>query len=639
MLNRIIALSFCSICLLSVSVSAEKWGKVSDEEWRLGPPEEYPEANAATLFDIGRLKVTVDKIELERHVRIKIFNKAGIEEVGDIEFDYYKKDKIKGLKAHTITPNGKKRKVDKKEFYTKSLGSWEIKSFSFPSLDSGCIIEYKYTNLNERWHRLDPWYFQSQLYTLYSEFSLVLGPGFVYSSATMNVPPQYQEAAAEYIPNPDDLSGPRLRAYTWKMNHLPPIKDEPYMSFRDNYRASLYNQLVSWEGKYNKIRYIKDWKDMGETWETRLTGYVNKEKEIKKIADSLTAGIVGKREQAEKIYDYVTNEYGIIDSEGRWWANENLWEFVQKKSGTEDEINILLLEMLQAANIPAWPLLIGTRDKTVFVPRLCMEHQFNHLITFTEIDSSVVYLDASSKYCPFGILRPKSRVTGGLLIDGKKSQLVRILLTDPESYRVDLTKMYIGSDGVVKCSTCTKFSGYFASRYGGRCDAEKPEEFLEDYYLGRLHTTYDAGTPVFQHESPGLFQMDVTYRLDDYIRKLDNNLVIRPVRYDFSENPFKSEKRFFPVDFDYPFVYENMVLISLEDSTLSRTLPGPISINIPGASFTRNCMFDGVRVIVKSRLAVEKPIFPQALYAQLRDFFSEVVSSTEDEIIFTLASQ
>lgn len=629
-----------ALILLCSSAFGQKWGKVTDEEIQQGPPEDYPEANAVILFDIGRMEVSVERVELHRHVRIKILTRAGIEEAGDIGFSYDEEDRIRSLQAQTITPDGKKIKVDKDEFFTKTLGGYKYTTFAFPALDSGCIIEYKYINTNERLHRLDAWYFQSDLYTLYSEFSLILNPGFVYSSATVQVPPEKREPETEYLPNPDDMYGRRNQKFTWKLTDLPPINDEPYMSFRDNYLASIYNQLVSYETAHSKWDYIKGWPDIGEKFQFSIEEYIDKRKDIEKLADSLTVGLTDPLEKAKTIYNYVIREIKTQDDDkGYYFSNDKLSVMLGNKCGTGDEKNILLTQMLKSAGLSAWPVLIGTRDKTVFNPKLYQAQQFNRIITFVDIKPTFYYLDATSGYCPFGILPPESRATGGLLLDGRKSELVKIVVDDTKAYRKDMTYMTVDADGAVKCSTSVQFCGYFASSYGERWDEKQPDEFVKDYLLDRLDAAYDMDSPNYKQDSLGILQIDITYSLDDYVRRLDNNMVLKPVQYYFRENPFKSEKRFFPVDFNFPFVYQNIVQIAFDNDYVAQTLPEPIQLEIPGASYTRNCMSDGEHIIINSQLSVDKPFFPQQLYPRLREFFIQATSAVEDEVVVSIASE
>jgi len=637
--GRIYLYLIMGLLFLVNAANAQKWGKVTDEEWQLGAPADYPEANAVIIFDIGLIEVSSSRVELDRHVRIKILNKAGIDEVGDFGFRYRDDDKIKGLKAHTITPDGKKHKVDKKEFYTKTYGGYEIKTFAFPALDSGCVVEFKYANINDRFGQLNPWYFQSNIYTLTSRLSITLWPGFVYSQAVVQVPMDRREPKSEFLPNPADPSGRRKRKLAWELNNMPPIKDEPYMSFRENYMAALYNQLVSYETSYYKQDYITGWADVGDRFQKYIDDYVNSKKEIGLLADSLTAGIETPRGKAEAIYYYVINGYKNADNDkGYYFNNNKLSDLLELKSGTSDEKNVLLTELLKAAGLDSWVVLIGTRDKTVFMPQVYQSQQFNHMISLVDFKTSAFYMDAASKYCPFGVLPADSRASGGVLLEGKESELVKVMTEQIESSRRDYTRMHINGDGSANCSTSVTFTGYFATCYGRDCDRKKPDEFVKDNFLDKLDLSYETEEPCFSHDSLSVLEMDVAYSLSDCIRRLDDNVIVKPVKYYFRENPFESERRFFPVDFNYPFVYQNVVEVEFEDSVVSTTMPDSIRLEIPGAEFTRKCTCEGGKILIDCTLDIKRPIFPGGLYTRLRDFFIEMAATTEDEVVARIAS-
>ena len=80
---RQIIFTCLSISLLAASGHAVQFGKISDEEFALGAPEDYPEANAMIIIDYGAMEITTSNIHLDRIVRIKILTAAGIDEVGE----------------------------------------------------------------------------------------------------------------------------------------------------------------------------------------------------------------------------------------------------------------------------------------------------------------------------------------------------------------------------------------------------------------------------------------------------------------------------------------------------------------------------------------------------------------------------
>jgi hypothetical protein len=626
----------------AITGHAQEWGKVTEAELKVEAPPDYPEANAIILFDIGKMHIGAEIIEFTRHVRIKVLNKAGITEIGDIEIPYWEGDKIVGLKAQTITPDGKKHEVQKKDIFDKVSGEYKAKSFSFPAITEYSILEYTYENRNKRFHRLDPWYFQSGLYTLSSEFCLVLDWGYTYSTATINVPSANQIPTERKMTNINDPLGSRSKAFTWKMTNLPPIKDEPYMSFRRGYMATLYCQLVYYrdiQGDYT-YDFVKDWRSLGEQFQKMIDEYIDEKNLIKKLADSLIGGLPSNAEKAKAIYYFVSKEIATKESENyHYFDNDKLSKLLVAKTGTADEKNILLCQMYLAAGMQSYPVLIGTRHSQVFIPQLYQIHQFNHIITIVDVASVRYFLDATNKYCSFGVLPPKSRAVGGLLLDGKNSALLAIVAIEPKSSRIEKNVIHIDGDSLATCSTSVKFTGYYAINYGEDFDQTEPEKFIKDYFLDKLDVEYEIDTFTCSSPNPELFLADFVFSPKNYFKILDNSVSLQGLNFSFRSNPFVSEKRFFPVDFQYPSVYQNTTEIAIEDSIVSFTLPEPLSFEISGASFSRNCMYDGARYIISNRLSIDKAAFSPSVYSQLRDFFTKMGAATEDPIILTRNSQ
>ena len=185
----IVLISLLLFALPISSHSKTKFGKITDEEWQIGAPEEYLEANAVVILDDGFIDVKSDQIKIERLTRIKVLTKAGFDEVGELAVRFHKKhDKLKGFKAHTITPDGKKHEVQKDAIFERIDGNYKEKVFSFPQLEAGSILEYKYTIISKRFRHLQPWYFQGRLYALQSKIAVRLQFGFDYNASFNHVP-------------------------------------------------------------------------------------------------------------------------------------------------------------------------------------------------------------------------------------------------------------------------------------------------------------------------------------------------------------------------------------------------------------------------------------------------------------------
>ncbi|PWB72359.1 hypothetical protein C3F09_06680 [candidate division GN15 bacterium] len=613
-----------AIAPLCASAGMKGFGKVSPEEWGLGAPAEYPEANAVVIHDLCSLTVRLSGIETVRWERIKLLSKAGAEEVGDAGFEYYEGDKIKDLEAQTITPDGKVYKLSNKDYFTKSVGHYKVRTFAFPNLDSGCIVEFQYRTLRDI-HEFDPWYFQSEIYTLKSTLTLVVGPGFVYSSSWTNVPPTGRTAKPGEIANMDNPRLP-LKTYTWEMKNLMPVTDEPYMAARSDYYSGIFCQLMSYEDQYQKVIFVRNWQDLGKEFQEYVDRYA-RGGGTGDLAAQITAGISDAMEKARAIYAWVTKEIKTEQGHGLYFNNENLSELRKTGVGLGQEKNVLLVKLLNEAGIQAWPVLIGTRDFRKFNPDIFQLSQFNYIISFVQFDSSVLYLDASSQYCPYGMLTPDCLVDAGFLVDGKNSQLVRILRPEVRTYRLDVTHMQIDSNGAVSCSTLSNLSGYFAPEYGSSAEESAENDFVKEYYLNKLGVPFTLDTADVILDSAGKCLVMARYTLPDYTRLLDSVVTIRPVSFRYRSTPFTKQRRSVPVDFNYPFTYHNIVTIASDRPLTSAVMPPDTTFQIDGATYRRVSQFADGTVTIDSRLIVTVPTFSPLVYPGVRRLFEFIAQS------------
>ncbi|MDZ4723931.1 MAG: DUF3857 and transglutaminase domain-containing protein [candidate division Zixibacteria bacterium] len=613
----------------------KNWGKVTPEEKSVVAPADYPEANAVILFDRAVLSVTANEmgIKYKRHIRIKVLSKAGADEAGNAEIIYHEGDAIKSLRAHTILPNGETIKVDKKDFFTKTSGSFEIVTFAFPSLDSGCIIEYSYGDLNNRYSNLDPWYFQDEIYTLQSQFTLVLAPGFTYSSSFSNAPRGFKDPITEEDPNPDNLAQPFM-SFTWTQNNLPPIKEEQFMGAQEDYYSSLNYQLESYKSPQQTFNYIRNWNELGKEFQDYLDEYTQSGN-ADELSAKLTSGLTTQEEKLSALYEHVTRDYKTESNSGRWLNNDNLKAFLKAGYGSAEEKNILLAELLKKSGIQAWPVLISTRGNRKFNPQSYHLSQFNHILTFAQLDSSVIFLDASSRHCPLGMLPPSCLVDGGFLVDGKESQLVNVLRVEPRNYRLDVTNLLVDSSQIAHCSTRCTFLGYFAPEYGDLSEKSDLKEFISGQILDEIGSPYSYDTGSISTDSSGLYALETQFTMNDYVQTLDNNVVLKPISYYMRENPFKNTKRFFPVDFNFPFTYHSMMSIRADRTVSSVELPKNLTLEIAGVKYIRQASFaDGV-ILIDSRLIVSQTIFVPSEYDELRKLFESIAQAQEDDIVMT----
>jgi len=122
----------------SFASDTKKWGRVQPEYLEMKIYSDDTSAAAIKIFDIGeidlRLKSGYFELNFVRHYQIKILKESAKSFADDL-ISYWHKDKIVNIKAHTITPEGKKLKI-KKFFDEESKKNFKVKKFTFPQVEN-----------------------------------------------------------------------------------------------------------------------------------------------------------------------------------------------------------------------------------------------------------------------------------------------------------------------------------------------------------------------------------------------------------------------------------------------------------------------------------------------------------------------
>jgi len=631
--KHVLAIMHFTALLLLVSGTAlgQKFGEISDDEWHGGPPVRFQEANAAVLFDKGTLEVTTEGISLHRHVRIIVYNQAGADEAADVEIHCWDDDKMKDFKAHTITPDGKKHKVKKKSIHTKKFGLRRTKVFAFPTVEPGSILEYKYRIFHKRYTYLDPWYFQNDIYTFHSELNLELAPGFVYSKVANNL-----GSGGEPTGKLDEKTN--VTTYTWILKDLFPLRNEVYSGARRTFASSLHYQLVKYEDQWQKIDFVQSWRDLGTHFtESVIAPYLRVSGPVGEALDSLRSEYQTETDLLKGIYHHVANSIKLTeDPTSGYSIHMHLDQLQQEAYGTGNEKNMLLVELCRQAGMKAWPVLICSRDQGIFNPEIYQLQQFDDMIVYVKNSEGGIFLDAGSAYCPFGVLPANHQVNGGFMLDDDSSQVVRVISSPPRTYRLDRTSITVNDGGTAQCSTTVIMSGYFGISYGMDYELTEEDDFFKDNFLDYLDTDYTLVSSSFE-EDEGNNRCTVTlvWSSSELAEILDNNLILKQPTFYIGSSPFTADRRFYPIDFRYPFTYHSMVTIDPGEGFDLSLLPEKVKVSENGIDFIRQAKTNQFTVTVEAKLDVSKPLFKPLEYRMIKGVFGEIEKAFAEEIVLS----
>jgi len=607
------------------SQDISKFGKVSKEELQLTDFPEAPYADAVYLFDVGKGRITDDfMLILKRHVRIKILTEEGKEEA-NVRIRYWHEDKVSSLKAHTITPAGKKIKL--KEIFDEKEGKWKYKVFTIPGVEVGSILEFQYELSTEYLTYLEPWLFQHSEFTKLSQYSMIIPPGFAYNVFFSNIADV--ETSEDIIIEP----GKKLAKYTWKVENLPPVKEEPYMGTPKDYMATLYFQLISFKNQWVYHKWINSWeelvKKMGEHYEPFLD-------EKNQLKDILTVSYESKLDTAKVLYNYVREKIASNSRGGRY-AEKRPREILKDMEGTGLEKNLLLINLLRTAGIEAYPLMISTRSHGKLFENTPDLNQFDYALAYFKIGYKSYILDSHRKYCPFELLPTYNLVERGLLIDEGDGKFINLPLPKGINMTYYSTEAALSEEGNLTATSQLRFEdykGYFAR---DEILDSGEEEFVKKTLNERFgEVEIDSFKIEGKEQIDAPLHVTVSYRVKNFAQITGDMLYSGlPTIDQQKSNPFKSENRYTPVEFPYQNAYTDIVNFKLPAGFKVTELPENILRRGKDLTFAITFTADDTLIQIQRQYLRYETTFAVSEYRDLRNYFDFMIQADQNQIVAT----
>lgn len=630
---RLVLLSLCSIFFLTANfddlaaLDERDWGKVTEEEIEFALPPQYSDQAAAVIFDDGELEIPRPSgdfpIQLKRHKRIKIFRPEGAEVAVNITIEVYPGDKIKDVKAQTISADGKRTwEVDDDDIHKQSVEDFETVTFTFPAVEPNCFVEFKYKLRHSRYVFLDPWYFQDKHFTKESRFSCIIHTGFDYSVSMKNVPYELQQPEQKSL----YIWGEKCAEFIWTLNDVPPVSPEPYMPAAEDLYASLSFQLAKYEDYYSFVEFASDWSSLGELVTEILDKRVDDRDDIADLAKRVLTECKGATavDTLKCLWNYIKENYKTESVIQTYFVDiTDTDDLLEDRKGSAPGKNLLLVEMLKSVGVDAKPLLILTREFRRFDPQIYQLNQFDYLLCLAVADSVTYILDTQDKRIAFPFIPAQCQAEGGLLVEGENSRPVR--LTHPQRISAITThaQLSVRQDGSAICSTHVNLRGHFLAYIDRLLDGEiEPDDITASLIEDADDLTFELDTTIVQEFcTDDSVVIDLVMTFPDLGQMLDDNLVFEPLIFAPRENPFEKSERNSPVDFGFALSQYVVTDIVLEDGIELASIPAQMRESIDGVLFNRTSFGGGNQARVVSQLIVDKEIFQPHEYPELRSIF------------------
>ncbi|WP_203293490.1 hypothetical protein [Luteirhabdus pelagi] len=641
---------FSLLCTVSGNIFSQTptsvFGRPTGQELNAKEFPSDPDAAAVILYESANFhfEMANDRLRLMKDIyrKIKVLDAKRFD-MGTIKVFTYeespgRKEYVRDVKA--VTHNGiKKSYLKETDVYEKELDNHHAETvFALADIQDGSVLEYTYT-IESPFYFAFEWSFQNPYPTLYSEFkSSILGNLKYNRSLVGNHPLDINEATIEKncLTVGRGYSNADCEAAHYAIANLPAYKEEPYMLSEDNYISTIryeLRDLTDFTGV--KDRFSRSWKDMEHEIKTdkdvgrqlRKNSFVANQmpESIFEIKDTL--------EKAKAIYSFIQN-YFSWDGKTSLFRDSRVKQAFSEGRGSVSEINLALVNALQAADLDAHMMLSASRDRRIPTDIYPVITDFNYVTAFLRIDESEYLLDASDKLLAFGMLPERALNSKGRVMDFDKGSYWKDIKPNSKNMVFLQSNFTITPEGNLEGKAKETYSGHEAYEMrtkllsGGRSSyRERIESEISGIELSNLQFQNETNI-----EEPLLLEYDIFYESEQSVDKIYFNPFL--LQRNLRKNPFSNETRQFPIDFGHPFRIMYLVSMELGDSYTVETLPENRTIRLEenaevGVFYQQN----GNKVSIRLMFRLEEYQYSEELYEYVRNFFQEAITLQEDAII------
>jgi hypothetical protein len=299
-----------------------------------------------------------------------------------------------------------------------------------------------------------------------------------------------------------------------------------------------------------------------------------------------------------------------------------------------------LVILLKKLDIDANPMLLSTRDNGLLPQYSVSFDKLNYMAVQAVIRDTVYVLDATEENLPVNML-PQRALNGRAIVvykDGHSWQDLTPLKKDKSN---DYFIGTLAADGTIKGEWMMINNEYAAF--------DKREEYKsfnsEDDYLKSVESNI-KGLSIESYKITNLDSLNnhllenMQVTLKNSFNRVANQLFLCPFLFDkFTENPFKAKSRLYPVDFLTPIDKKVTLNLNLADGWIIEQLPKSVRMSITdkSASFTYSILANGNQIQLAFRLLINKPVYIQTEYEELKSFFDELVKKQNEMIVLKKA--
>ena len=619
--------------------AGEDWLPITPEELKMTSEPKAPSAQAIYLYrQVDRDDTAYREYN---YYRLKIFTEEG-RKYADVEIPFVKGfGNIKNIQARTINPDGRIANFDGKIYEKTVVKARDVKylakTFSMPDVQAGSIIEYRYTrNYPEGFISDSRWILSEELFTRHAKFSL-------HRSERFSMQISYPRALPEgNSPPVEDHHMIRMEA-----ENIPAFQIEDYMPPQDEMKYR-----VEFMYSNNRQRdYEQFWKNEAKQLFFSVDTFTNRRKAMEQAITEIISPSDTPEQKLRKIYDRcqkIRNTSFEREKSAQERDRENLKEIKNVedvwKRGYADgsEITWLFLALARAADFDAVPVMISTRERHFFNPKMMNSDDLNTNVVRVKLDGKDVYFDPGIAFAPFGVLPWYECNVPGLIID--KDAAVWITTTMPpasESGQERKAALQLDDTGTLTGKVSITFKGLSALRRrideSGE-DNTAHKKYLEDEIKAEIPVPAEvelSNSPDWDSSAP-TFVAEFSVKVTGWTSTAGRRTLLAAGLFGGTEkHTFESANRVHPIYFAFPYSDVDDVTITLPASSSIENIPQPVHVDMKACAYTASAESKNGMLHLSRTVMFDIRMVDAKYYPALHQFFQTVRNGDEQQVVLS----
>lgn len=578
-----------------------------------------------SINSIGGTKITAMALPKPDGTSDSYFEGEGVSMMEGV-FGTDADDIVEDIKATAFNLDGSKvvkTSLKKSDIVRKKIDDQNYQvEFTVPNVKEGTVIDIEYNIHSQLFWQLRDWYAQCEIPVAYAKLDMNIPSYLIFNiedhgiqrlTHTCTVGSMKFKLVSDPLSNPMTIV---TNHYIYTGRDLKAMPKDDYVWNVKDYWAGITAELKTYRlPGMSEMDFAKTWQQIDELilssdpFNLQLDARSPLHQELQ---DAHIQDIANQQERAAAVYQLVMKHV-------TWNGKYDLWpqptkEILQQGTGSNADINMLLIQSLKDVGLEVAPVVFRSRDQGMMPYNFpSFQKLTTYIVGVKQSTQQYAFFDASStdgclNALPATLLVERAR----LLLKDNKSKWVNLQKIS-RSQITTIIEATLSDDGVLSGTQTSHYKGLAAARFHAQQRANG----------GNSELTAEATETI-----PFTIRGEVS----------GNKISVCPFyAAPVTENPFTAGERLMPVEFPCEELQQITVNITLPNGYELEDRPKPISATTPdkGINGRYTVTPSAGKVQVQYLFNISKVAHPNNNYEAIRDIFSMFADYGKAPIVVT----